>query len=231
MIDFFAPQSNSPNIGHSMIMYAILLAIILSSILAVTYEKTNRKTVKNRHFIQGMILIAVVVSILMQAIGDSLARSLGMLGALSIIRFRNTVSDPRNIVFMFASISIGIACGVYGFLVASIGTAGFVLTATVLSLSPLSQKTNMIGDFEIQTSDENIPDLDDILKKYCKRHRRIRISVKTIPEVGRQYIQGFQVRLMDGTKPSELIQQIEQIEQNQKLTLVKFNVKDTAEII
>jgi len=228
MIDFFAPQSNTQSIGHTTILYAILLAIILSSILAITYEKTNRETVKNRFFIQAMILIAVVTSVLMQAIGDSLARSLGMLGALSIIRFRNTVSNPRNLVFMFGSISIGIACGVYGFLVASIGTIGFSFTAFILYLSPFSQKTNMIGNIVIESPNERMDELEGLIETYCKRQRKIRFSYSVVPEVGKVYTHGYQVRFLDSKEPSDLIHEIEQ---KQNISIVRFNVKDTAELI
>jgi len=228
MIDFFAPQSNSQNMGYTMILYAILLAIILSSTLAITYERTSRETVKKRHFIQAMILIAVVVSVLMQAIGDSLARSLGMLGALSIIRFRNTVDNPRNLVFMFASISIGIACGVYGFLVATLGTLGFVITAAVLYLSPFSRSVNMIGSIVIETAEMDLNELTNLLSRYCKRYHKTRFNYSEDPEKGSVYAHSYQVRLKDNMDARQLLQELQGIE---SIAVTRFNVKDTTETI
>ena len=86
----------------------------------------------------------------MQAIGDSLARGLGMLGALAIIRFRTTLKNPRNIVFMFAAIATGIACGISGFVIAFIGTISFCFVAVILRFTSFSQANNLIGKLTFQ---------------------------------------------------------------------------------
>ncbi|MEE9437701.1 MAG: DUF4956 domain-containing protein [Saprospiraceae bacterium] len=132
------------------IVFTVLCSIVLGILLAFTYEHTSKNVSRPNHFLQAMVLVTVVASMIIQAIGDSVARGLGMIGALSIIRFRTTVRDPRNIVFMFSAIAAGIACGVFGYLIAIIGTLGFCFTAFLLKYSSFSRKENLVGNFKIQ---------------------------------------------------------------------------------
>ena len=105
----------------------------------------------------------------MQAIGDSVARGLGMLGALSIIRFRTTLRNPRNIGFMFASLAAGISCGVLGFTIAIVGTLTFCLIAVVLRFTPLSQESNIVGSLKVDTviNTDHQTAVKKIVNKYC----------------------------------------------------------------
>ena len=113
---------------------SLLTSFCLSFLLVVTYRLTSREVTERREFTQGLALISLVACMIMQAIGDSLARGLGMLGALSIIRFRTSLTSPRNMAFMFASLAVGIACGVFGFVIALAGTVVFCAVAIALSL-------------------------------------------------------------------------------------------------
>ncbi|MEM6966896.1 MAG: DUF4956 domain-containing protein, partial [Bacteroidota bacterium] len=115
------------------------------------------------HFLQALVLLSIVTATVMQAIGDSVARGLGMLGALAVIRFRTTLRNPRNIVFMFASLAAGIACGVYGFVIAIVGTIGFCFTAFALRFTPFSRKNNLVGILKFEMLD-NADKLEEIQK-------------------------------------------------------------------
>jgi len=94
-------------------------------------------------------MISIVATMVMQAVGDSLARGLGMLGALAIIRFRTTLRDPRNMTFMFASLAIGISCGAFGYTIATVGTIAFCTMAFILRFSPFGKSETLTGDLHI----------------------------------------------------------------------------------
>ncbi len=149
MFDLSSLQYNSAYPGLYSIIITVLSSIVLGVILAFTYEKTSRNVERPDHFIQAMVLVTIVAATVLQAIGDSIARGLGMIGALSIIRFRTTVRNPRNIVFMFSAIAVGIATGVFGLLIALIGTLGFCLTAFLLYWSSFSPAKDFFGKLRI----------------------------------------------------------------------------------
>lgn len=188
-MDFSLLQANTDNPTLSTVIYTMLLAFLLSSLLAFTYEKTTRDLSVSNNYLQALVLASIVSATVMQAIGDSLARGLGMLGALAIIRFRTTLRHPRNMMFMFASLAVGISCGVYGFNIAVVGTLTFCLVAFLLRLSPFSEVENLIGSVKFYMPlDASLSDdgVRKMLKPYCKKLaiQRIQISTKKtkVPE-------------------------------------------------
>lgn len=147
-----------------------LFAFFLSSIIAVTYELTTKSIYRKAHFLQSLALIGIVTAMILQAIGESVAIGLGIIGALSIIRFRTALSDPRNMTFMFASLGSGIACGVMGFGIALTGTMVFCLGAIILRFSPLSNANELIGVLRLVVPNDPScqKNIEQILKKSCR---------------------------------------------------------------
>jgi uncharacterized membrane protein YhiD involved in acid resistance len=171
MFDFSTIQYNTENPTFVTILLTIICSFVLSSLIAFTYEKTSRDVASPSNYIQALVLIAIVAAMVMQAIGDSLARGLGMLGALAIIRFRTTLRSPRNIVFMFASIATGIACGISGFVIAFVGTVSFCIVAVILRFTSFSQANNLIGKLTFQLpKGETIDLIEPIFKQYCDNY-------------------------------------------------------------
>jgi len=167
-IELLNYDPNTPSFYVTLI--TALFAFFLSSLIAITYELTTKSIYKKAHFLQSLVLIGIVASTVLQAIGDSIARGLGMMGALSIIRFRTELNDPRNITFMFASLAVGISCGVLGYGIALTGTLVFCLGAIILRLSPMSNAGELIGEIKLQVPKEDGQQkvIEKRLKKHCR---------------------------------------------------------------
>lgn len=169
-----------------------LFAFFLSATITITYELTTKSIYRKAHFLQSLTLIGIVAAVIIQAIGDSVATGLGMLGALSIIRFRTVLNDPRNITFMFASLGAGIACGMYGFTIALTGTLVFCAVAFILSFSPMSFNNELIGEIKLQVpkNDAQQPIIEKKLNKHCRNFELDQLKfltpkkVKTVTEAG-----------------------------------------------
>jgi uncharacterized membrane protein YhiD involved in acid resistance len=170
MFDFLTLQNASPDSALLTAVYTILISFLLSTLVGITYIKTFRGLSYSRNYVQGLILGSIVAATVMQAIGDSLSRGLGMIGAMAIIRFRTNFKDPKDILFMFSALASGIACGVGAYTIAVVGTVGFVFTAFVLHFTPLGQTSHFDGmlRFNIDNSDESRVELERILKSCCK---------------------------------------------------------------
>lgn len=108
---------------------------------------------------------------IVQSIGDNVASGLGMIGALTIINFRTSFRDPRDIIFMFAALGTGIACGSYVFVIAGLGTLGFCLTAFALRFTPFHQGNHLIWELRVRfsRSEEQLELLEQIMAQYCSR--------------------------------------------------------------
>lgn len=219
------------------ILVSALFSFFLSSLIAMTYEFTTKSIYKRAHFLQSIILIGIAAATVMQAIGDSLARGLGMLGALSVIRFRTELNDPRNITFMFASMAVGIACGVLGYAIALTGTLVFCMGAIILRFSPLANANELIGEIKLHVpkSDHIQSDIEKKLNKHCsgielnqikflnpKRIKSINDEgIQTIEEISRDNLQEFNylIRLKNASTIQQLSTVLEEIEGLEDLRL------------
>ena len=88
--------------------FALLAALVLGIFMYFIYRATYRGTLYSKNFNITLVLVALITTIVMMVIGTNLALSLGMVGSLSIIRFRTAVKEPRDIAFLFWAIAVGI---------------------------------------------------------------------------------------------------------------------------
>jgi uncharacterized membrane protein YhiD involved in acid resistance len=130
--------------------YSLVWAFALSSLIAITHRITYSGPEYPKHLFQSLALGSIVAAMVMMAIGDSLARGLGAFGALAMIRFRTRVQDPRNILFIFASLSSGLAVGVYGFTIAFAGTILFCGMALVLHYTNFTTRGQIKAELSIR---------------------------------------------------------------------------------
>ena len=113
--------------GSEINLTTIIVALAVASALALyiflTYRIVTRKTFYSKNFNISLAGITVITAALILTMQSSVVLSLGMVGALSIVRFRTAIKDPMDLMFLFWSISVGIICG-----------AGLAQIAVILSI-------------------------------------------------------------------------------------------------
>ena len=222
MLDLLAVQSGTANATLITLAYTLILTFILSSIIAWTYEKTFLGLSYSRNFVQAIVLSAVVAATVMQAIGDNVGRGLGMMGALSVVRFRTSFKDPRDIMFVFASLGAGIGCGVYAWGAAVGGTIAFSAVAFLLSRTGLGTKHFFDGmlRFALPNEGEARAKIESILHDSLKTY--ILITMREV-DGGARIDCAYQVRLR-ATKPAaEILSDLSKIE---GISDVQFMMQD-----
>lgn len=176
MIDYFSLQTGSEYPVFLTVLYTLLFSFSLSSLIAFTYYFTTNKNEVSQNLVQTIVLGAITASMVVQAIGDSVAIGLGVLGALAIIRFRTNFRNPRNIVFLFSALAVGIASGVYGFAIALVGTFGFCVVAFLFSWSGLGN--NSFRDMILRVAfSRDVPsyDLEQVIEVQCVSYSLIEL--------------------------------------------------------
>lgn len=219
MLDILALQTTSTNPTLITIFYTVMLSFILSTLIAVTYERTFRGLSYSRNFVQALILSAIVAATVMQAIGDSLASGLGMLGALAIIRFRTTFKDAKDIVFMFAALAAGLSCGVNGYAIAVVGTLGFCIIAFILYVSPFGQESFFDGmlRFNIENDSDGRLALEAVLTRYCKTFALI--TLRDMAQ-DKRLDYAYHVKLKKGKGKADFIEDLKKIESIKGVSLL-----------
>ena len=105
------------------IVMHILAAAVLSIAVYISYWYTHSGTTYSKKFNVSLVTLTILTGTVMTVIGNNVALSLGMVGALSIVRFRTAIKDSRDTTYIFWAIIIGICCGVGDYLVAAVGSA------------------------------------------------------------------------------------------------------------
>jgi uncharacterized membrane protein YhiD involved in acid resistance len=105
------------------VMLVLALSFLLSATIGWIYQKTHRGTSYTQSFVFTLVLNGMVVALVMMVIGSNIARAFSLVGALSIIRFRNAVRETRDVGFIFFTMAIGMAVGTKFYLLAVIGAA------------------------------------------------------------------------------------------------------------
>ena len=126
-------------IGVQDVVWNILMAAVLGFVIFVSYYISHRGTIYSKKFNASLVVLTILTGTVMTVIGNNIALSLGMVGALSIVRFRTAIKDSRDTVYIFWTIIAGICCGVGDYVVASIGSG---ITFGVLLLLGLIKNDN-----------------------------------------------------------------------------------------
>jgi len=104
------------------VLLVLIIAFLVSLIIYLTYKNTYSGVMYNPRFNVSLIMITMVTTIVMVVIGSNISVSLGMVGALSIIRFRTAVKDPRDTAFIFWCVVSGLACGTQNYTIVIVGS-------------------------------------------------------------------------------------------------------------
>lgn len=196
------------------VLVAIGIAIIVALIIYLTYKHTYTGVLYNQRFNVSLIMITLITTMVMVVIGSNISVSLGMVGALSIIRFRTAVKDPRDTAFIFWAIVTGLACGTQNYTIVLVGSA---LICGVLFIFKKVCAAN--DKYSLIIKGKNIsPELIDkviakLIKDYIVKGKYINNnSVELIYEVK-----------LKKTNPNRLIEQISSIEGIDVVNLVSNN--------
>ena len=104
------------------VVFTIILSFLLSLIIAWTYKITYKGVSYTQSYVHTLIMMGMVVAIIMLIIGSNIARAFALVGALSIVRFRNAIKDTRDVGFIFYAMAMGMAVGTRFYLLATIST-------------------------------------------------------------------------------------------------------------
>jgi uncharacterized membrane protein YhiD involved in acid resistance len=192
-------------VGWELALSAILLAFATSMVIASVYTLTYRGIGYLRSFTQTIALSGMVAALVMLAIGDDIARGLGMVGALTLIRFRTTLKDTRDLVFVFASLAVGVACGVQAFAVAVLGTLTFALAAGYLAWSDFGsrQQFDAVLRFRAPREAGSSIEVSDVLARHCRK-----ISLIDVRASGDEQELAYHLKFQRPGREPELIREL-----------------------
>lgn len=124
--------ANQSDMTWEQVLMNLSAAALLGFLIFISYAISHRGTIYSKKFNASLVALTVLTGTVMTVIGNNIALSLGMVGALSIVRFRTAIKDSRDTVYIFWTIIAGICCGVGDYMVAAIGSTVTFLVLLLL---------------------------------------------------------------------------------------------------
>lgn len=147
----------------------VFMCLFVTSIIAmyifIIYRSINKRSFYNKNFNLSLLALAIIIAAIILTIQSNIVVSLGMVGALSIVRFRTAIKDPMDLVFLFWAISVGIICGAGFSMIAII--ASLIVSLVILFFSKLPSSKGIVILLVNSSTYENEEEIMDIVKEFC----------------------------------------------------------------
>jgi uncharacterized membrane protein YhiD involved in acid resistance len=209
-------------INEGQLLICLAVSVALSVIVAKVYQFSFRGVSYSPAFMQTLVICSVVITAVMLIIGSNIARAFSLVGALSIIRFRNAVKDPRDVAFIFLAMGIGMACGTGFFRIAITLTGMAVIVIVAMTLLDFGGQSTVEKMIRIQApASKNYEHIfDDVLKRFTTAFSLI--SIETA-RMGTELELLFSVRVRKGFSTEELLEALSALNDNLRIQILGSN--------
>ena len=167
--------ANSGTLTFEEIVMHILLSAIISIMIYISYWYTHTGTNYSKKFNVSLVTLTILTGTVMTVIGNNIALSLGMVGALSIVRFRTAIKDSRDTTYIFWAIIVGICCGVGDYTVASIGS--LVVSVVLLLLGRVRNDNRFL--LIIKARNEHNLEIEKTVSQYFSNKAVLKVKNTT----------------------------------------------------
>lgn len=205
--------------SFSGILLSLILAFVLGQLMAWVYYVTHSGLSYSRSFVQSLILITVVVSMVMTVIGNNIITAVGLMGALAIIRFRNIIKDTRDVAFIFCALVVGMATGSQRYGTAIVGALVLSLIALYLQVVGFGRLEPHNGFLRFSLKGHVGPDhpVTAILRRFCGSFTLISAQDSGFGSENVEYAYQLMIR---STKRNELmLSELEKVEGIENISL------------
>ncbi|MBU0577804.1 DUF4956 domain-containing protein [Patescibacteria group bacterium] len=208
------------------IAVGLALSFILSALIGLLYQKTHKGTSYTQSYVHTLVITCMVVTIIMLIVGSNIARAFTLVGALSIIRFRNAIKETRDVGFIFFTMAIGMATGTKFYLLAVIATAVIGLAILIMNRFDWYARPAISQILKIQLKNNvNFEKLfDDLFVKFTDISDLI--SVDTV-RAGTLTELVYNVQLKKKANKQEFVNGIKMLNDNEAISLLTgYNAVD-----
>ena len=176
------------------IILRLVMATVIAVFIFISYALSHEGSIYSKKFNVSLMTLTIITTTVMIVIGNNIALSLGMVGALSIVRFRTAIKDSRDTIYIFWTIVAGICCGAGDFLVATVGS---IFTFLILLIFGRIRNDNRML-IVIRGARVNEERIEALIFQYFERKANLR--VKNTTDTSIEFIYEISKRVMDRTE-------------------------------
>lgn len=215
----FDLQELSGTFSVTDVVVAMALSFVLSTIIGHVYRYTHRNVSYSQSYVQTLVIVGMVVALIMLVVGSNLARAFSLVGALSVIRFRNAIKETRDVGFVFMAMAIGMACGARFYTLAAVGVVVICVVVVVMfkfNWFALSVQRQVVK-VQVPAGEDYSSAIRDVLIRYTTEFELV--STETI-RGGALTEVFYTVRMKKGTEPSDLVNALQERTSGQRVTVL-----------
>jgi len=165
-----------PAIGLWDLVLSLSTSAVLCIFLAVTYIRSHSGHSYSRSFVHTLVFVGITISLIMLIIGSNIARAFALVGALSIIRFRNPVKDSRDVAFIFMAMAVGMASGTRFYLFAAIFTMFMAFLALVFHHFRFGESDNALFVLRLRMKASERGHVESAFRDLCSSYAIISVD-------------------------------------------------------
>lgn len=160
------------------VLIVVLSASIIGFVISLIYLLTHKKEGYSQAFCVALILLSPIVGMVILVIGNNVATAFSLAGAFALVRFRSAPGDPKDIAFVFMSVTMGLACGLGYWAFAALATVILCVIILVLHFTNYAGKSKNTYELKITVPEtlNYVGAFDETLSKYCDGFRMIRVK-------------------------------------------------------
>ena len=194
LMDLF--QTSTNDLSIEVIITRLAVSMVIAGFIFLSYRLSHAGSIYSKKFNVSLAALTVITTTVMIVIGNNLAMSLGMVGALSIVRFRTAIKDSRDTVYIFWTIVTGICCGAGDYQVAALGSA-FVFVLMLIFGRIRNDNRVLLIIRAARTNEERVEAL--IFQHYS---RKANMRVKNTTETSVEFIYEMSKKILEQDRKS-----------------------------
>lgn len=201
------------------IVVALSLSFVLSATIGWVYRFTHKNVSYSQSYVQTLVVVGMVIALIMLVVGSNIARAFALVGALSVVRFRNAIKETRDVGFIFLVMAIGMTTGTRFYLLAIVATVAICLVLVLMSKFNWFKLDVQRQVVKVQVPPEQVytARVEDVLLEFCSDHELVSTESVRAGALSELY---YAAQLKKGRSSGDLVAALNEVNSGQRVTVL-----------
>lgn len=215
----FTFQDLSGTFSVTDIAVAMALSFVLSAMIGWVYRATHRNVSYSQSYVQTLVILGMLISLIMLVVGSNIARAFALVGALSVVRFRNAIKETRDVGFIFLVMAVGMAVGTRFYVLAIVAAVAICLIIVIMNrFNWFALNTQrQVVKVQVPSDEDYTHAIQDILIQHADEFELV--SMESI-RAGALMELMYTVKIKKGHEPADLISALRERNHGQSVTVL-----------
>ncbi|WP_440065434.1 DUF4956 domain-containing protein [Streptosporangium sp. OZ121] len=215
----FSFQDLSGTFSVADIAIAMSLSFVLSAVIGWVYRATHRNVSYSQSYVQTLVILGMLISLIMLVVGSNIARAFALVGALSVVRFRNAIKETRDVGFIFLVMGVGMAVGTRFYLLAVVAAVAISLIIVVMHRFNWFQLNvrRQVVKVQVPADEDYTAAIQDVLIRHTEEFELV--SMESIRGGALTELM-YTVKIKKGSEPADVMAALRERNHGQSVTVL-----------